>query len=120
MLYTETHDWILTGEEESVIIGVSCYAVEQLGTVVYIELPKVGIHLEEGEPVCVLESTKAAADLYAPLAGEVVEVNHALLEDPDLIRRSPEKEGWLYRLLPARTKLPATLLDEKHYLALVR
>ncbi len=120
MLYTETHDWILTGEDESVTIGISRYAVEQLGSVVYVELPKVGTHLEESAPVCVLESTKAAADLYAPLAGEVVEVNHALLQDPDLICRSPEKEGWLYRLVPVRAQLPTTLLNEKDYLALVR
>ncbi len=120
MLYTETHDWILTREDGSVTIGVSRYAAEQLGTVVYLELPKVGARLEEGETVCVLESTKAAADLYAPLAGEVVEVNHALVQDPDLIRRLPESEGWLYRLVPARAGMPTTLLDKESYLELVR
>jgi glycine cleavage system H protein len=111
MKYTETHEWIeVTGLEG--IVGVSAYAQNELGEIVYVELPKVGVQIAKGQEAAVLESTKAAADVYAPVTGTVTEVNSGLNENPERIAQAPEgtgpEQGWLFKL---RLSDPAQLND---------
>lgn len=95
--FTESHEWIeLEGHVGTV--GVTHHAQKELGDIVYVELPKVGKELARGEAAAVLESTKAAADVYSPVGGTILEVNNALKDQPELINQSPEKEGWLYKI----------------------
>jgi len=94
--YTETHEWI----DEQGHVGISHAAQAELGEIVYVELPQIGQQLAEGEEAAVLESTKAACDTYSPVAGVVIAVNERLKDDPGLINRSPEQEGFLFQIKP--------------------
>ena len=98
--YSASHEWVRTEPNGMVTIGVTDYAQSQLGDVVFVELPHVGKHYATGGAAGVLESVKAAADVYAPLTGDVVEVNPALAQDPGLLNRDPYGAGWLFRLRP--------------------
>lgn len=97
MKFTDSHEWIEI-EGENGIVGVSNHAQKELGDIVYVELPAVGKKVKMSQEVAVLESTKAAADVYAPVSGTIVEVNVALKTHPELINKSAEKEGWLFKL----------------------
>ncbi|HET6518611.1 MAG TPA: glycine cleavage system protein GcvH [Geminicoccaceae bacterium] len=114
--YTKEHEWVrLDGDVATV--GISDYAQEQLGDVVYVELPEVGTTVERSEQVAVVESVKAASEVYAPVGGEVVEVNGALNDDPSLVNSGAQGEGWFCRL---RVKDPGELdklMDEEGYRA---
>jgi len=94
---TETHEWI---EVENGIgtVGVTQFAQKELGDIVFVELPQVGKHVKGGQEACVLESTKAAADVYSPVSGEITEINQVLKEAPEKVNLSPEKEGWLFKI----------------------
>lgn len=95
--YTTNDEWIrLDGEEGTV--GITDYAQDQLGDIVFVELPEMGQRLQRGEPFGVIESVKAVADLYAPMSGEVIARNDALEDQPELINESPYGEGWIIRL----------------------
>ena len=97
MRFTKDHEWV--DEAGGVVtIGVTAYAAEQLGDVVFIELPEVGKTVRAGDPLAVVESVKAASDVYAPLSGEVIEVNDALPGAPEMVNSMPEKDGWFARL----------------------
>jgi glycine cleavage system H protein len=95
---TETHEWI---KEQNGIatVGMTKQAMKELGEVVFIELPKVGAQIELQQQIVVIESTKAAIDIYSPVAGEIIEVNTRLIAEPDLLNQSPEEEGWLFKVL---------------------
>ena len=114
--YTKEHEWVrLDGDVATV--GISDHAQEQLGDVVYVELPEVGTTVERSEQVAVVESVKAASEVYAPVGGEVVEVNGALNDDPSLVNSGAQGEGWFCRL---RVKDPGELdklMDEEGYRA---
>jgi glycine cleavage system H protein len=97
MKHTKTHQWI-DAHGDIAIIGLSEKAQKELGEIVYLELPKVGLEVKKEEAVVVLESTKAAVDIYAPLSGKVIKVNQELLQDPEKINSLPEKEKWLYQI----------------------
>lgn len=97
MKYTKTHEWI-AAENDIGTVGITDYAQKELGDVVYVELPTVGKQVQAGMEIAVLESTKAAADLYSPVSGEIVEVNTKLSEQSDLINQSPLSEGWVYKI----------------------
>ena len=97
MLYTESHEWVKP-EEKLAFLGVSKWAQKELGEVVFIQLPEVGKRLETGDFACVLESTKAAADIYTPLSGTIIEVNERLNSNPGLINLQPETEGWVFKI----------------------
>ncbi len=114
MKYTETHEWI---EEQgsAATVGVSDYAQKELGDIVYIELPQKGIQVKAGDVVCVLESTKAAADVYSPVSGTISAVNEKLKEQPELINRSAESEGWIYKIQVSSPQELEKLLDKKEY-----
>ncbi|MBO21420.1 MAG: glycine cleavage system protein H [Rhodospirillaceae bacterium] len=95
--YTEEHEWVEV-DNETGVIGISDYAQEQLGDVVFVELPDVGKLLDRGDEVAVVESVKAAAEVYAPVGGEVIEVNGALNEDPSLVNSDAFGDGWFAKL----------------------
>lgn len=95
--YTDTHEWILV-EDGIGTVGITNYAQRELGVIVYVELPQTGAAVKSGEEAVVLESTKAAADVYAPVSGTISKVNTLLTEDSELVNRSAEKDGWLFQI----------------------
>ncbi len=116
--FTEDHEWIQV-EGDTGIVGITDYAQGQLGDVVYVELPEVGKVIEKGSEAAVVESVKAASEVYAPVSGEVMEANGALEDDPALVNSSPEEDGWFVKLtLSDKSQLDA-LMDEKAYKAFV-
>lgn len=114
--YTETHEWV-TVDDSLATIGITDYAQAQLGDVVFLELPRVGKLLEAGDSFGVVESVKAASDLYSPVAGTVAEVNEVLNASPELVNRDPYGEGWLIKV-NLNGDLGQGLLDEAGYRSL--
>lgn len=109
--FTESHEWISVAEQQGKV-GVTVHAQDQLGDIVYVELPEVGQQLQAGQEVAVLESTKAAADVYTPVSGIITAVNEALQEDPGLVNREAEQNGWLFAIeLTDRDELKNLLTD---------
>ncbi|WP_212113036.1 glycine cleavage system protein GcvH [Bartonella queenslandensis] len=116
--FTQDHEW-LSVEGQVVTVGVTHYAQEQLGDLVFVDLPQSGTKLSKGEAAAVVESVKAASDVYSPLDGEVVEINEALADNPELVNQKAETEGWLWKMtLQDETQLEE-LLDEDAYKALI-
>lgn len=114
MKYTESHEWISV-EDKIGTVGITDYAQSELGDIVYVELPEVGKNVNLGGEICVLESTKAAADIYSPLSGSVVEVNLELNNTPELVNQSPEKKGWLYKIELANLNELDELMELEQY-----
>ncbi len=112
--YVESHEWIESGEAVAKV-GISDHAQAELSDVVYVELPEVGRVVAAKDPVAVVESVKAASDIYAPVAGEVVEVNEAVANDPSLINSDPFGEGWLFKLKLADVSDVEGLLNAEGY-----
>ncbi len=96
--YHHSHEWVRNNPDGTCTIGISDHAQEQLGDLVFIELPEVGTHLNAGDACVVVESVKAASDVYAPVSGEVVKINEALANEPERVNQSAEDEGWLFVL----------------------
>ncbi len=119
MRYTDSHEWVRLDDEQTVTVGVTDYAQNELGEVVFVELPQVGQAVEAGSALAVIESVKAASDIYAPLDGAVIEVNEQLIDQPEMINQSPCDTGWLYRLRINNTDLYQTLKDESEYNQLI-
>ena len=99
--YTKEHEWLRQEEDGSVTIGITDHAQTALGDLVYVELPEVGQEVESGGEMAVVESVKAASDVYAPIGGTVTEINEALSDDPERINADPYGDGWIVRLQPA-------------------
>ena len=97
--YTNDHEWVME-EGDMLVIGISDYAQDSLGEIVYIELPSEGDEITKGDPFGAVESTKAVSDLYAPISGDVMEVNEALLDAPETINEDPYGEGWMIKVKP--------------------
>lgn len=114
LAYTATHEWVRTESDGSVVFGITDHAQHALGDIVYVELPAPGRTVKAGEACVVVESVKAAADVYAPLAGTVLAVNEALAGAPEQVNTQPYGEGWLVRLQPAGS---ADLLTAAQYQA---
>ena len=114
--FAKSHEWILTGQSESPV-GISEHAQAELGDVVYIELPEVGRIVKAGESIAVVESVKAASDIYAPVSGEITEVNAAAAAETSLVNSDPYGAGWLFKIKPADPAEVEALLDEPAYLA---
>ena len=114
--YTRDHEWIRL-EGEVAVVGISEYAQEQLGDIVFVELPEVGKKLSKGGEAAVVESVKAASEVYAPLAGEVVAVNAALADNPAAVNDSPEGSGWFMKLKIANRAELDALMDADAYKA---
>jgi len=116
---TADHEWIHMEPDGTGTVGITPYAQEQLGDVVYVELPQVGRRVAKGEEVAVIESVKAAAECKAPVSGTVVAVNMRLVDDPGAVNRDPLGEGWFFRLKVDDARELAQLLDEAAYRSLI-
>lgn len=114
--YTRDHEWIQINGDVATI-GISDYAQEQLGDVVYVELPEIGKVLEQGAEAAVVESVKAASEIFAPLGGEVVEVNTTLADEPGTINESPEGDGWFMKIKLTSAADVSSLMDADAYKA---
>lgn len=113
--YTSSHEWIAEEDDEIVIVGITDYAQSQLGDIVYIEHPTVGQTLKIGQEAGVVESVKAASDIYAPLTGEVVEVNENILKTPEGLNQDPYHSGWLFKMKIHEPSELSELLDADSY-----
>lgn len=113
--YTKSHEWIQVNDDNNITIGITDHAQELLGDLVFIELPSEGDELAAEDACVVVESVKAASDVYAPVAGEVVAVNTALDDAPELVNSDPYGEGWLFKLKVADSSVVESLLDADAY-----
>ena len=114
--YTKSHEWVRSEEDGSLTIGITDHAQQALGDIVFLELPETGRTLSAGETCAVVESVKAASDLYAPVAGEVVAVNQDIVDTPDAVN-ADAYANWLFKLQPTNAADVATLLDAAGYAA---
>ncbi|MCI5051909.1 MAG: glycine cleavage system protein GcvH [Simkaniaceae bacterium] len=114
MKFTDSHEWIKM-EGDVGIVGITAHAQEELGEIVFVELPKIGDHLEGREEVCVLESTKAAADIYCPAGGKIVAVNESLKNDISALNKDPEGLGWLFEIEVSNPNQVEKLLTKEEY-----
>jgi glycine cleavage system H protein len=112
--FTEDHEWLKI-EGDTATVGITTHAAEQLGDLVFVELPEVGASFEKGGDAATVESVKAASDVYAPLAGEVTEVNQSIADDPSLVNSDPMGDGWMFKLKLADPSSADALLDKDAY-----
>ncbi len=117
--YTDDHEWADMDSEDTAIVGITDYAQEQLGDVVYVELPEIGDEFEHGADMAVVESVKAAAEVKAPVSGTIVEVNEELPDNPELVNESPLGDGWFCKIQLSNISEFDELMDEAQYTALV-
>jgi glycine cleavage system H protein len=115
--YAPSHEWARLNDDGTVTVGITDHAQEQLGDVVFVECPQPATRLAAGEACAVVESVKAASDIYAPLAGEVIESNNALTETPELINRDAFGAGWLFKMQPDDATMLEQLMDAEAYQA---
>lgn len=113
--YAATHEWVRVEEDGSITVGITDHAQELLGDIVFIELPEEGATVSAQEEVSVVESVKAASDIYAPLSGEIIAVNEDLADSPETVNSDPYGEGWLFRILPSNMTELDELLDAEAY-----
>ncbi|MDP2129281.1 MAG: glycine cleavage system protein GcvH [Erythrobacter sp.] len=116
--FTDEHEWIDV-EDGIATVGITEYAQGQLGDIVFVELPETGALIEQGKDAAVVESVKAASDVYAPITGEITEVNPALEDDPALVNSAPEDDGWFFKMTIADEGELDGLMDEDGYKAFV-
>lgn len=114
--FTEDHEWLRV-EGDIATVGITDYAQEQLGDIVFVEAAEIGKQLKKGDTAVVVESVKAASDVYAPVDGEITEANDALSSDPALVNSGPTGDGWLWKMRLADTSQLAGLMDEAGYKA---
>lgn len=119
MKFVETHEWVKVINDSEVIIGITHHAQELLGDLVYVDLPKNGSEIKAHDTIGVVESVKAASDLYSPLSGTIIEVNENVVNDPTLINNSPHTEGWLFKLKLSNTAELTSLMNLDTYKKLI-
>jgi len=119
MHYTEDHSWIRMDEDGFMTIGITDHAQEQLGDVVFVQLPETGHHFSKGDEVVVIESVKAAGDIRMPLDGRIEVVHLALVDEPGLVNSLPEAERWFLKIKADQAALPEKTMNQKDYLAFV-
>lgn len=117
--YTETHEWVREGGD-SVTAGINDYAQDQLGDIVFVELPEVGATFEKGEEFGTLESVKAVSEMYMPVSGEIMAINEALEEAPELVNQEPYNNGWIIEVKPDDPDEINTLMTSSEYLEMLK
>lgn len=113
--YIDSHEWLRLENDETVTVGITEYAKDLLGDVVYVELPKIGAKLDKGKNAGLVESVKAASDIYSPIAGEIVAINTTLEDTPENVGSDPYGEGWFFKLKPNNVADLETLMTAKEY-----
>ena len=116
--FTKDHEW-LSEEGEQIKVGISSHAQSELGEVVFVELPEVGTEFKAGDAACVVESTKAASDVYSPVAGKIVAVNESLNDDPSLVNSDPQGAGWMFMIKGINKEELLNLMTAEEYQKLV-
>ncbi len=117
--YRDSHEWVRVEDHGTVVVGISDHAQGKLGDMVFVELPEPGMSYDQGEACAVIESVKAASDIYAPLSGDVTVANPELEESPELVNSDPYGEGWLFRLTPSDASQIDGLMDSEAYAELL-
>ena len=118
MKYTEDHEWLRI-EGDVVVVGITAHASEQLGDVVFVELPETGAEVSKGDEIVVIESVKAASDILAPLDGEIVEINEGLADNPGLVNEDATGAAWFFKMKVADLSAVHAYMDEDAYMALI-
>ena len=113
--FLESHEWVDSSELDAIKVGISDHAQEELTDIVYLELPEIGRVVEKGDPVAVIESVKAANDIYAPISGEIIEVNEPLGETPEPVNSDPFGKGWMFQIKPSDISELESLMDAAAY-----
>ena len=114
--YTKEHEWV-EFDGDTAIVGITNHAQESLGDIVFIDLPSVGKKVKSNEELCVIESVKAASDIYAPLDGQVIEINNNLTDDASIVNQDPEKDGWIFKMKISNSNQYNNLMNLNEYLA---
>jgi len=114
--YAKSHEWVRIEDDGMMTVGISDHAQALLGDLVFVELPEVGTELSAGDECCVVESVKAASDVYMPISGEIIEINEALVDEPEIINSAPYDNGWLFKVQPSAEEIE-DLLDAETYQA---
>jgi glycine cleavage system H protein len=114
--YTKEHEWVEV-DGDTATVGITNHAQESLGDIVFIDLPTVGKEVKSNEELCVIESVKAASDIYAPIDGEVIEINNNLNDDASIVNQDPEKDGWIFKMKIADPNQYNNLMTLDEYLA---
>lgn len=117
--YANSHEWARLESDGIVVVGITNHAQDALGDIVFIELPESGAEVDAGAEIAVVESVKAASDIYSPVSGEVVDVNSALEDEPELVNGSPYEDGWLFTIKISSSEDLSNLLDAEGYQAIV-
>lgn len=117
--YTKSHEWVRIEQDGSVTVGITDHAQDLMGDMVYIELPEADAELEASKDCAVVESVKAASDVYSPLTGKVTQTNNAIVDAPETVNKDPYGDGWMFRMQPGSEDELDKLLDAKAYEALV-
>jgi glycine cleavage system H protein len=118
--FTSDHEWVRFDDQQAATVGITLHAQDALGDVVFVDLPELGRTYSQGEVAGVVESVKAAADVYMPVSGEVTEVNEALRSDPSLANSDPLQAGWFFKVKPSEPAQLDVLMDEAAYAALTK
>ena len=113
--FLDSHEWARLEDDGTVTVGISDHAQELLGDIVFVELPDIGINIGKKDDIAVVESVKAASDVYSPASGEVTEINEVLNDNPEIINASPYDEGWFFKIKPQDIEELANLLDSEAY-----
>ncbi len=116
LYYTKTHEWLKLLDESTAVIGITDYAQDMLHEIVYVDLPEIGTVIEKGSPFMEIESVKSVAEIYAPVSGEIIEVNESLEDTPEILNESPYEDGWLVKIKLSDTKEIEALMDADEYL----
>ena len=114
MKFTEEHEWVEI-EDDLVVVGMTAHAAEQLGDIVFVELPEVGIEVSKDDEIVVIESVKAASDIVAPVDGEIVEVNDAIVDEPGKVNEDPEGDAWFFKMKIEDMSALDDMMDEAAY-----
>lgn len=113
--YTQSHEWVRLDDDGTVVIGITDHAQEQLGDLVFVETPEIEAEVESEAPVAVVESVKAASDIYAPVAGTILDANPDLADEPELVNSDPYGKGWLFKMTPSDATELEQLFDAEAY-----
>ncbi len=117
--YASSHEWARLESDGTAVVGITDHAQAALGDIVYIELPEVGATLDAGSEIAVVESVKAASDIFSPLSGEVIEINPALEDEPGTVNLSPYADGWFFRVKPSEVNELEDMMDASDYQSMV-
>jgi len=113
--YTSSHEWVRLEDDGTVTVGITDHAQDALGDLVFVELPEIGSELAQGDACCVVESVKAASDIYMPISGEIVDTNQSLVDEPEIINNSSYDDGWIFKIKPNDEDDIEQLMDASSY-----